>query len=86
MPCAPALLHELHDAAVLMHKIVAGDLAAGRFEQFERGVGISHAGVVQQNHIGAPVVLAIAEIRRRIDFGDNARVRCKHTTRHDDTL
>ena len=72
VPGAPALLHELHDTAVLMDKIMAGDLAAGRFEQFERGVGIAHARIVQHDHIGAPAILAIAEIRRRIDLGDNA--------------
>ena len=43
MPSTLALLNELHDAAVLMDKVVAGHIAAGSFEQLERGVGISHA-------------------------------------------
>ena len=42
--------------------------------------GIHHAGVVQHNHIRPPAVPALAEIRRRHDVGNNARLGRKRTT------
>jgi hypothetical protein len=48
----------------------------------KRRVCVRHAGVVQQNHIRPAPILALAEIRRWQDVGNDARVGRKSTTRH----
>ena len=65
MPGAVRLAHELHDAPVLMHEIMAGDLAFRRAEPIQRAVRRCHAGIMQKDHVGRAPVRAFAEVRRR---------------------
>src|SRR5690606_24497921 len=50
VPGAVAFAHHLHDAAVLMNKIMRGDLRFRRAEPRFRGSACLHAGIVQDDH------------------------------------
>ncbi len=77
MPGALALRHALHDAAILQHDVMCGDLGAGGAELGDGALDVGHAGVMQHDHVGLPVVGAFAEIHRRDDVGDDRGVRSK---------
>ena len=77
MPGAAAFLHHLDDAAVLEHEVMGRNFAAAGFEEFERRLGVRHAGVVQHDHVRPPAVLAFAVIGRGHDFGNDAGIRQK---------
>ena len=79
MPRAAALLHHLDHAAVLKHEVVGGDFAARRAQTIERDGRIDHAGIVDEDHIGAHAVLAFAVVRRRPDVGNDRSFCCEST-------
>ena len=52
MPGAARFRHALHDVAVLHHDVMGGNLAQRRAQVLERKLGVAHAGVVQDQHVG----------------------------------
>ena len=40
----------------------------------ERELGIPHARVMQHDHVGLGAALALAMVRRRLDFGDHTGI------------
>ena len=71
MPGALGLRHALHDAAVLQHDVMRGDVGARGAELRDRALHVRHAGVVQHDHVGQAALAAVAVIRRRDDVGDD---------------
>jgi hypothetical protein len=67
MPCAADLLHELHDLAVRLHEIMAGNLAFVPTEPVKRALGTRHARIMQQDHIGLAAISPFAMVRRGLD-------------------
>ena len=77
VPRAAAFLHRLHDAAVLEHEIMGRNFAAVLVSSASAAFERSHPGVVQENHVRPPPVLAFAVIGRGHDFGNDTGVRRK---------
>ena len=80
VPGALGLGHALHDAAVLQHDVVGGDLGAGGAKAGDRALDVGHAGVVQQDHVGRAALVPLAAIRRRDHVGGDRGIRgeCLH--------
>src|SRR5580704_1265177 len=86
VPGALALRHHLNDTAIFEDEIVRRHLARGSTQMLQRPGGVRHAGIVQHDHIRPATVLALAEIRRWHDVGNDAGIGLKNTTRHVRTL
>ena len=52
MPGALGFGHALHDAAVLQHDVMGGNVGARRAQPRDRAFHVRHAGVVQHDHVG----------------------------------
>ena len=74
VPRALALRHALDDAPVRKHDVVGRHLGVRIAQPRQRRLIVGHAGVVQQDHIRLHAILALIEIGRRNDVGDDERV------------
>ncbi len=80
MPGAFVLRDTLNDASVFEYHVVGGHLARSLCQLLQSRVSRLHARVVQQDHIRQAPVLALVEIRRGFDVGDDEGIRqkCRH--------
>src|SRR4029079_3910650 len=77
VPSAPLFRNALHDVTIFHHYVVRGHFTEGRAQMLERELGLAHAGVLEDEHIGLAAALALAVVGRSLDLGDHTGVGMK---------